>query len=93
MSYFIGQLLGGIVAIGVLSFIFLLILQRFLNGSIVVLASTGCAFLVAVSLYAYGSADGGPPKFGAGISQYGLGAVVVLFVLLFLNSRKKKNNG
>ncbi|HTN14276.1 MAG TPA: hypothetical protein VL094_05685 [Sphingomonadaceae bacterium] len=90
MSYFVGQLVGGALAIAVLSILLRLIYRKFLAGNQLVFATVVSAVAVATFLYAFGSADGGTPKFGAGLVQYGIGGVIVAIFWLF---RVRKRGG
>ena len=92
-GYGFGQFIGGVLGIALLSFILKFAFRRFLSGTQLVLATVASAVAVAVFLYAFGAADGGAPRFGAGIAQYGIGGVVAALVWLFLNSRKARKNG
>ncbi|MGB3469720.1 MAG: hypothetical protein WBA51_02735 [Erythrobacter sp.] len=93
MSFFFGQLVGSVIAIGVLSAILRLVLKRFLVSTQLVLATVLSAVAIATFLYAFGSADGGEPKFGESLTQYGIGGVVVIIVWLFAQKRGAKDNG
>jgi hypothetical protein len=73
-----GQLIGSTIAIVVLSLLWRLLLRKFLQSYKLVAGSIGAAFVTAVVLYAFGSADGGEPKWTAGILPYGIGSIIVL---------------
>ena len=92
MSYGIGQFVGGVLAIAVLSGLVRLVLRRFFAGNNLIVITVAVAVVVATFLYAFGKADGGEPKFGAGLVQYGFGGVVVLVGWLFWSARSKPND-
>ena len=93
MSFFVGQIVGSVIAIGVLSAILRLVLKRFLEGTQLILTTVLSAVAIGTFLYAFGSADGGAPNYGASLAQYGIGGVVVLIFWLFLQKRGEKANG
>ena len=92
-SYSVGQFVGGVVGIALLSLLLRLIFRRFLDGNALIIATVFSAVAVATFLYAFGSADGGPPNFGGGFAQYGIGGVIVLILWLLKARGRKSSDG
>jgi len=93
VSFFVGQLVGSVIAIGVLSALLRLILKRFLVGTQLVLVTVLSAVAIATFVYAFGAADGGEPKFGASLTQYGVGGVIVMIVWFLAQKRGANVDG
>ena len=93
MSFFVGQIVGSVVAIGVLSAVLRFVLKRFLKGTQLILTTVLSSVAIGSFLYAFGSADGGAPNYGASLTQYGIGGVVVLIIWLIVQKRGNQSNG
>ncbi len=93
MIFFVGQLVGAVIAVGVMSALLRLILKRFLDGSQLVLATVLSAVAIATFLFAFGSANGGEPQFGASLTEYGVGGVIVMIVWLIFQNRRGRVDG
>ncbi|MEM8725708.1 MAG: hypothetical protein AAGE86_09330 [Pseudomonadota bacterium] len=94
MSYGIGQFVGAIFGIALLCLLLRFVFKRFLEGTQLILTTVACAVAVATFAYAFGSADGGEPQFGAAFAQYGIGgAIVLLLWLVRERGRKERENG
>ena len=72
-----GQIIGSVLAIMVLSAIWQLLFRRFLSDYAKAGASVVAAVVTATILYGFGSADGGSPNFTAGLLPYGIAGVIV----------------
>lgn len=79
MASFIGQAVGGILAIYLLSLLVeWALIKRVMDDSVVgCWVSVGVAYALAVLIYGFGNADGGPWNPGRGFYVYAIGAVVV----------------
>ena len=91
--YGIGQFVGGAVGVLILTLLLRLVFKRFVSGTNLILASVGSAVALATFLYAFGRADGGPPRFGEGFAQYGIGGVLILIFWLWRDKRRNAANG
>jgi hypothetical protein len=87
----ISFVLGGTIAMAVLTGLVSLFTRRFQVGTPYRLTTVGFAYAIAVVLYAFGSADGGPINWTAGIIPYGIGALIVL-VLWQLKSMRNRDD-
>ena len=74
----IGQIVGGVIATFILGFLVdWLILKRLpISRSIGLILSAVVAVVVAIVLYGFGNADGGPWNPGYGYLTYGLGGLI-----------------
>lgn len=92
-SYGIGQFIGGVLGIAFFSFLLRFVFIKFFQGPQLVLATVCSAVAIGTFLYAFGNANGGPPQFGAGFSQYGVGGVIVGIVWLLTMRGRTNGNG
>lgn len=92
-SYSIGQFVGSIMGVALLTMCFKFILRRVLGGTQLILAAVGSSVATATFLYAFGSANGGPPEFGEGFAQYGIGGVIVMLIWLLAVRGRNSANG
>ena len=80
--YFIGQLVGAIIPVFILSRIFLWLSRKWYNG----LTAIGMGYLltvvVTIALAEYGFANGGAPRFFDAVIRYGP-AIIVCFAVDF----------
>ncbi|KEO91533.1 hypothetical protein EH31_02375 [Erythrobacter longus] len=68
-----------------------LLTRRFQEGTAYRLTTVVFAFVLAVALFAFGSADGGPINWTAGIVPYGIGALIVAVCWQLLSLRNKED--
>jgi hypothetical protein len=85
---YIGQLIGGFIAVLLLSRIFWLTAKRWPNSIGKAAVLDGLTGLVAALAYAIGGADGGPPNFLDGFGIYPPCAALV-FVLDAIRLKRK----
>lgn len=88
MAFLIGASLG----IYLISLAIKLIFFRKAEGIFKELLPVLIAYPIVVIAYAYGAADGGDIKFLEGAEIYGIATVIVMIVVLFAYSIRKKFN-
>jgi hypothetical protein len=91
--YTVGTFVGGVLGIALLCLLLRLVFRRFLDGNVLIVVTVFSAVALATFLFAFGSADGGPPNFGGSFAQYGIGGVIVLVLWLVKARGKAVNNG
>lgn len=85
-----GQIVGGILIITLLSGLLARLLRARTTERAAIFIAVPVVVVLAIVLYAFGSADGGPPRWRAGILPYSIGGIAALAVLLFRARPKRK---
>ncbi|MGV3554102.1 MAG: hypothetical protein ACO1OD_02490 [Croceibacterium sp.] len=78
-----GELIGGVIGMALVTIIIRLLTKRFMSGYKLAIVTVAIAYVVSCILMAFGSADGGPPQWTAGVLPYGIGGLVVLAVWIW----------
>lgn len=86
-----GQAIGGIVSIWLLYTLIGFLAKKIKNDSPVLRMVSGViTYMLASTLYAFGSADGGDPNFLIGFSLYILPTLFVVPLDLYLHERQEE---
>lgn len=90
--YTVAFILGGVIAILILSTLVGYVAFRKVEPPKRQLYSVAAAFVIASILGAYGLANGGEPKFIQSTIQYGIASIVLLIIQVSIYFVKRKNS-
>lgn len=89
MEYLLGQMVGGLVLIAIITRAALWGLRRHRSPGVIMAIHVG-AWLVSIVLYGWGAADGGPWNPGDAWLIYGVPAALLCGLALYGESRRAK---